>query len=531
MELERSSGILLHITSLSSPFGIGDMGPEAYKFIDFLKASGHTYWQLLPLNPTDEAYSHSPYSSDSAFAGNRLLISPQLLEEEGYVNLKDFDSPKKANGSKVDFKGATAYKEEVLEAAYKEFIRKKTSPVAYKTFCKEHKYWLEDYSLYKVLHNEFGAGWPQWPEDLRDRKITGLRQAGKEHAERIEKVKFVQFLFFSQWKKLTAYAHQNGIRFIGDIPFYVNHDSADCWANSTYFKLDAEKKPEKISGVPPDYFSENGQLWGTPVYEWKELKKNNYDWWVERIRQNLLLFDLVRLDHFRAFAAYWEVPAGEETAINGKWAKTPGNDFFKVIKKEFPEMPLIAEDLGLLDAPVYNLISKYNFPGMNVLQFAFGEEKRENPYLPFNHRPHSIVYTGTHDNNTTKGWFKETDKTTKKHLRQYTGEHVTKKDAHKVLHKLALASVAKLAVVPLQDILGLGKKGLMNIPGSTQGNWSWRLKPEQLPQGKTKKLKKLNKIYGRLPAVNAEKEPTVKKGKKGKKGTGKKPADIKYKQK
>lgn len=513
MELDRSSGILLHLTSLSSPFGIGDMGPEAYKFVDFLKLSGHTYWQLLPLNPTDEAYSHSPYSSDSAFAGNRFLISPELLEEEGYIKLKDFDSPKNATGRKVDFEGAVAYKEEVLEAAYKTFSSKKKKQEGFQEFCKKHDFWLEEYSLFKVLHKVYGGPWTVWPKGIKDRKKADLKKASKDLADQIEKIKFVQFLFFSQWEKLSDYAHQNGIRLFGDIPFYVNHDSADCWANSEYFKLNEELEPEKISGVPPDYFSETGQLWGTPVYDWKKLKANDYDWWVKRIKQNLLLFDLVRLDHFRAFAAYWEVPAGEETAENGKWVKTPGINFFRAIKKEFPDMPLIAEDLGLLDEPVYKLMAKYEFPGMNVLQFAFGGDKKDNPYLPFNHLPQSIVYTGTHDNNTTKAWFKAADKSAKKHLRKYTGEHVTKKDAHKILHEMAWASVAKIAIVPLQDILGLGKKGLMNIPGSTKGNWSWRLKPEQLPgKKKAKKLKKLNKIYGRLPAKPVEE---VKKEEKG----------------
>ncbi|HSI69824.1 MAG TPA: 4-alpha-glucanotransferase [Gillisia sp.] len=496
MELERSSGILLHITSLPSAYGIGDLGPEAYKFIDFVKASGNTWWQLLPLNPTYEKYNHSPYSSDSAFAGNPLLISPEVLEEQGYLNLKDFAKPKISSAGKVEFKKAGEFKEEILDAAFIKFKSKK-KPAAYNKFCKEHAYWLEDYSFFRALAGEYSTSWASWPEGLRDREVASIKKVKKDFGEEIEKVKFIQYIFFSQWKKLIDYAHYEGVKFIGDIPFYITHDSADIWAHQAYFKLDNKKEPTHLSGVPPDYYSKTGQLWGTPVYDWKALKSSGYDWWIERIRQNLFLFDLVRLDHFRAFAAYWEVPAGEKTAIKGKWAKTPGNDFFRIVKKEFPEMPLIAEDLGLLDEPVYKLLEKFNFPGMKVLHFAFGEEKRDNPYLPFNHTPHSIVYTGTHDNNTSKGWYNEADKEAREHLAKISGNKVTTENAHEVLHKLALGSVSKLAIVPMQDILGLGKEGLMNIPGSIKGNWTWRMEEGKLKPNLIKKLRELNELYGR----------------------------------
>lgn len=502
MNIERSSGILIHITSLPSPFGIGDMGPEAYEFIDLLEASGNKYWQLLPLNPTDEAYSHSPYSSDSAFAGNPLLISPEMLEEGGYIDLQNCALPLEKNRDKVDFKKVTQFKEQILENAFENYKKHKNSTTAFNKFCSQHdSTWLKDYSLYKALQQKMKSPWPDWPVELRDRKESALKKAEKDLAESIEKIKYTQFLFFEQWNNLTQYARSAQVKFIGDIPFYVNHDSADCWAHSKYFKLDEKKQPIKISGVPPDYFSKTGQLWGTPVYDWKTLKAHKYDWWVERIRQNMLLYDVVRLDHFRAFSAYWEVPAGDKTAENGKWIKTPGTEFFKVIKKEFPEMPFIAEDLGDLDEPVYKLLRKFDFPGMRVLQFAFGEERTNNPYLPFNHVPHSIVYTGTHDNNTSLGWFAQADKTSKKHFKEYAGINVTGKNAHTVLHKMALQSVARLAIVPMQDILGLGKEGIMNIPGSTKGNWTWRMTYGEIPVNLAEELKSLNELYGRVGAV------------------------------
>ena len=516
MELERSSGVLLHITSLPSPFDIGDLGPEAYKFIDFLKASGHSYWQLLPLNPTYDKFSHSPYSSDSAFAGNPILISPELLVKEGFIKNEQIKEQKNVS-SKVDYSGAGAYKEKIIEAAFRNFQKRSAKPKDYLDFEKKHSSWLSNYALYRALRLKFDKPWDEWPEKYRDRDEKTLKKAKQELSEVIEKKKFIQYLFFSQWDSLIKYAHSQGVQLIGDIPFYINHDSADCWANAHYFKLDGQKKPTKLSGVPPDYFSKTGQLWGTPVYNWKILKENNYDWWVERIRQNLLLFDLVRLDHFRAFAAYWEVPGGDETAENGKWVKTPGTDFFKIVKKEFPEMPLIAEDLGSLDEPVYKLLDRFNFPGMKVLHFAFGEEKRENPYLPFNHIPNGIVYTGTHDNNTSRGWFKNENKVSKHHLQEYSGQKVDSKNVHKVLHRIALNSVAKLAIVPLQDLIGLGEEAIMNIPGSTTGNWTWRATPDQIPVDRAEEFKALNKLYGRIKEEPEEQEKPEKTGSKKKK--------------
>ena len=499
MKLERSSGILLHITSLPGKFGIGDLGPEAFKFLDFLKKSGYTYWQILPLNPTDGIYHHSPYSSHSAFAGNPLLISPELLEEEGYIDLKDFPVPSGMKSEKVIFETVEMYKQQIFNAAYKKFKSSKQKDPDFAEFTKTHEGWLDNYSLYLALRYKFDrANWTNWPKELRDREPEALEKARHELSEQIEREKFIQFLFFSQWSRLILEAHGQGIKIFGDVPFYVNHDSADCWANPEIFKLDEQKEPTHISGVPPDLFSKTGQLWGTPVYDWEELKKDGYEWWMERLRQNLLLFDVVRIDHFRAFADYWEVPAEEKTAINGKWENTPGVDFFKKVQTEFPEMPFIAEDLGILDQPVYDLLDEFDFPGMKVLQFAFGDPNRRNPYIPYNHQFNSIVYTGTHDNNTTRGWLMDSDEKVQEHLDRYTGQKITKENVHEVLGRMALGSIAAIAILPLQDILGLGSEAIMNTPGSTKGNWCWRTTSEEIAGLNTEKLFEENELYGRI---------------------------------
>lgn len=488
----------MHITSLPGKFGIGDLGPEAYKFIDFLKDSGHTYWQLLPLNPTDGVYNHSPYSSHSAFAGNPLLISPELLEKEGFIDLRDFPLPEKIQSKKAIFDTVEAYKASMFDVAYQKYKSENIAGATFSKFKNEHAHWLDTYCLYLALREKFGkANWVDWPAPLRDRHPEAIKNAENEFFEVIEKEKFIQFLFFSQWSMLAETAHKKGIKLFGDVPFYVNHDSADCWAIPNFFKLDENKQPTHISGVPPDMFSDTGQLWGTPVYDWKVLKNDNYGWWIARLRQNLLLFDVVRLDHFRAFAAYWEVPASEKTAINGKWAETPGKDFFKVLQKEYPKMPFIAEDLGVLDQPVYDLLEEFSFPGMKILQFAFGDENRENPYIPYNHVPHTVVYSGTHDNNTTRGWFEQSGPEVKQHIEDYLGMKVTAENIHEVIHRMVLQSVANLAIVPLQDVVGLGGEAIMNVPGSTEGNWSWRITSEEIPLERTAELLKMNELYGR----------------------------------
>lgn len=502
MKIKRSSAILMHITSLPSKYGIGDMGETAYKFIDFLQKSGHSYWQLLPLNPTAAMFSHSPYSSYSAFAGNPLLISPDLLEQEGLLSKKDLKHSLKLNQQSVEFDKVYQLKYELLDRAYNNFRENKSfHEKAFITFCVENRDWLEDYSLYLTLKEKFKTNWPNWPEKIRDRHSEVIENYKQQMQEEIEKEKFIQYIFFSQWQSLVNYSHDKKIGFVGDIPFYVNHDSADCWSHMEYFKLDKNKMPTKVSGVPPDYFSESGQLWGTPVYDWKALQRNKFDWWIARLRQNLRLYDIVRLDHFRAFSAYWEVPEKEETAINGNWVNVPGKAFFKEVEKEFPEMPFIAEDLGELDQPVYDLLKAFDFPIMKVLQFAFGDNMGTNPYILHNHIQNSVAFTGTHDNNTTVGWFQAADKKEKERISQYVGGEVTDKNVHEIMHRMVLMSVSQLAIVPIQDILGLDEDAIMNRPGTSEGNWAWRLLPDQLPQEKTGELLEMNIRYGRFKKV------------------------------
>ena len=498
MIFSRSSGLLLHITSLPSPYGIGDMGPSAFEFVDFLHRAGQKYWQLLPLTPTKTFYGNSPYSSPSAFAGNTLLISPEKLIEDGYLKKNDLKHTVKFNTGKVLFEKVVTFKAKVLEKAFINFSKKKGPQIEFDNFCKENKSWLDDYALFTSLKDRFEAkSWVAWPGDLRDRKPAALKKAYTELEEKVEKEKFFQFIFFQQWQELKKYCHQQDVRLIGDIPFYVNHDSADCWANAKYFKLNEEKEPVVVSGVPPDYFSETGQLWGTPVYDWNLLKKEQFGWWIDRIRQNLLLFDVVRLDHFRAFSAFWEVPAGEDTAINGKWTKCPGHDFFRKVREIFPAMPFIAEDLGDVDKAVFRLRDKFKLPGMKILLFAFGEGMGNNQYIPHHHPQNSLVYTGTHDNNTVAGWYQSADKEDRKRLSSYTGQRITSGNVHQVLQRMALGSVADLAVLPIQDVLGLREEAIMNRPGTTTDNWTWRLRPGLLTDTLADQLKELNDIYGR----------------------------------
>ncbi|SDK84146.1 4-alpha-glucanotransferase [Catalinimonas alkaloidigena] len=503
MNIERSSGILLHITSLPSAYGIGDLGPAAYEFVDFLVDAGQSWWQLLPLNPTEMGSGNSPYSGLSAFAGNPLLISPEVLIEEGYLQKSDLSKTPSFPTDKTDFEKVIPFRVQLLEKAYRAFRERGTTKQqkAFRKFCKAQKFWLDDFALYMALRQYFnGTSWSEWPEPIRLRKKKALKEISQEVADTIEREQFLQYEFFRQWFALKSYCQRREVGLFGDIPFYVGYDSADVWANQHIFNLDSDGKSKTVSGVPPDYFSKTGQRWGTPVFRWDVLKDENYGWWVDRIDQNLAMFDLIRLDHFRAFSAFWEVPADEETAINGQWSPGPGKSFFKLLKKHYPSLPIVAEDLGDIDAPVRKLMHKFDLPGMRVLQFAFGDGMPKGIYIPHHHDVNAIVYTGTHDNNTTRGWYDNmSTPEDRKRLQAYAGQRVTKVNVHDVVLRLAMSSVAQLAVFPMQDALGLGEEAIMNRPSVAQGNWAWRLEPNKLTPELAHHLRELTLLYDRLP--------------------------------
>lgn len=504
---KRSGGVLLHITSLPSRFGIGDLGPEAYKFADFVHEAGLTYWQILPLNPVEGKSGYSPYSGLSAFAGNPILISPEMLVKEKYLKEEDLDVKLSSDASRINFEELIPVKVKMLDKAYQRFLRKKTSSQEqqFQEFCKNHAYWLEDFALYMSIKNHRdGQAWFQWPRKLRDREKDSMANMQKQLGNAITKEKFMQFLFFRQWEALHDYCREKNIHFFGDLPFYVGYDSADVWAHSDIFKLNDNKSPEAIAGVPPDYFSETGQLWGMPVFDWKKLRRKKYTWWVHRLSHNLQMFDLIRLDHFRAFSAYWEVPAGETTAINGAWKKGPGSRLFRRLKRKHPQMPIIAEDLGDIDQPVYDLMEKFKMPGMKVLLFAFGDGMPQNPYIPHHHTENAVVYTGTHDNNTTRGWYENgADAKDKKRLKDYVGnEKITGQNVTDHMIRMAWASIGKLAVIPMQDFLNLGEEAIMNRPSTAEGNWLWRVQPDAASPGLVKKIRQQLTLYDRLNSEN-----------------------------
>ncbi|MBI5740891.1 MAG: 4-alpha-glucanotransferase [Nitrospirae bacterium] len=496
---KRSSGILLHITSLPSRYGIGDLGPEAYRFADFLAASQQRFWQILPLNVTCTAYGSSPYSSFSAFAGNHLLISPERMVRDGFLSESDIHGAPEFPVDRVDYTAVEKYKEDVLTLAFRRNREHLPDHNDFLEFCREHAHWLDNYSLFISIKTRLGGiEWGNWPVEIRDRKENALEEWCEKLQEEILREKFLQYLFFTQWTSLRNYCDSVNIKILGDIPIYVNHDGSDVWSNPEIFSLDDEKKPAFVSGVPPDYFSATGQLWGHPVYHWDVLKKTGYAWWMKRIEHNLRLFHFFRIDHFRGFAGYWEVPAAEKTAINGKWVKAPAEDFFKTTMKHFPHISIVAEDLGIITDDVREVMKKFGFPGMKVLLFAFTEDLPTNPYAPHNHVKNCVVYTGTHDNNTIRGWFrKELDHEGKKRLFDYLGREVTEKTVHWEIIRLAMMSVADIAIIPMQDILGLGEKDRMNLPASPSDNWEWRMLPEQLTPSLSKKLSEMTKIYGR----------------------------------
>jgi 4-alpha-glucanotransferase len=499
-ENKRGAGVLLHISSLPSPFGIGDLGPEAKKIADFLYHSGQTYWQFLPLNPTEQGQAHSPYSSISSRAGNTLFISPDLLANEGLIDHEDLDQYHLPQENKINFTEAEQVKTEIFEKVWENFQLKKGHQLqhGYKEFCRKEAYWLDDFSLYMLLKKLYeNKPWFEWPEEYKMREKHGLKKLLSNNEEQIRKIQWLQFLFAKQWQELRNYCNAKGIKFFGDLPFYVSYDSVDVWAHRDFFSLDKEGNMIGVAGVPPDAFSDDGQLWGMPVFLWNVHKKHHYEWWIERLKKNMELFDLLRLDHFRAFADYWEVAASEKTARNGEWKRGPREDLFNAVKKALGELPFIAEDLGEINDAVYELRDKFAFPGMKILQFAFGREMPKSIYIPHNYSENFAAYTGTHDNNTIRGWYRQEGNQHHHQLEQYIGKPVTEENIHLEMGRLALSSVANIAILPIQDVLGLDETARMNTPASSENNWQWRLLPGQITKEAGKQLKEWTTLFNR----------------------------------
>ncbi|WP_367867289.1 malto-oligosyltrehalose synthase [Pedobacter sp. WC2423] len=498
---ERGAGILMHITSLPSAFGIGDIGPEAINFMDFLASSGQKYWQILPLNPVLETQAYSPYASSSVMAANPLLISPELLIKDGFLEPGEVKAKHRKVKRKVNFASAVQEKKLLLSSAYQRFKQKtEGKDQAFSDFSFDEAYWLDDYAMHEVLKTlNADKHWYEWPIELKGRELSALSKVKEQYEEAINEVKWYQFIFFRQWNELKAYAVNLNIKLIGDLPFYAALDSCDVWANQELFEIGSSGEMRAIAGVPPDYFNADGQLWGMPVYNWKAMKKSNYDWWVKRIRRNIDLYDLIRLDHFRAFSSYWEVPAGSSSARFGNWKQGPGSQVFDILAANFGNIPFIAEDLGEIDTEVVALRDHYHLPGMKVLQFAFGEDSPASVHAPHNFTAaNCLVYTGTHDNNTTRNWYeKDIDQDDRARIDSYTGLKVSKRNISRVLIRLAYASTANVVIVPIQDILNKGAKARMNVPASIKKNWVWRVKSKELNDAVRVYLHDLVKLYGR----------------------------------
>jgi 4-alpha-glucanotransferase len=496
---DRGAGLILHPTSLPGPFGVGDLGPEAFRFVDFLADGAQTLWQMLPLGPT--GYGYSPYAARSAFAGNSLLISPERLVEDGLLEQSEIDDASGESGAAVDFGTAETAKRSLLERAVARLLEMPALRTELDAFREAHRAWLDDFALFTALGEiAGGTAWPEWSPGLRSRNRRAMERARVEHRPAVAYHAAVQFLFWRQWDALRQYANEHGVRIVGDVPIFVALDSADVWANPQNFWLDKEGQPTVVAGVPPDAFSETGQRWGNPLYRWDALEQADYGWWIERFRAALDTFDVIRIDHFRGFAGYWEIPASEETAVNGRWVTGPGERLFAAAGRALGELPIVVEDLGEITEDVLELRDQLGYPGMKVLQFAF-DSGPTNPYLPHNHVANAIVYTGTHDNDTTVGWWETVGDQTRHYLRQYLS--VEGSDIGWDLIRAAYRSVADLAIVPVQDVLGLGSDARMNFPGRSDGNWAWRLLPGQLTDEHAEHLRDLAHLYGRAPQSGA----------------------------
>ncbi len=494
----RGNGILLHVTSLPSAYGIGDFGPAAYRFVEALERARQHYWQILPLNPTRARYGNSPYSSPSAFALNTLLISPELLARDGFIDPEDLEPHPDLPEDRVAFEAVAWYRERLLGLAHRRFCESEPES-DYESFCTRAAWWLDDHALFTALTDHYhDLPWNRWPEEVRTRLPEALEEMRERLTDRIGKEMFFQYLADRQWSALRRHCTDRGVQVIGDIPIYVAYESADVWANPGIFKLDGNLRPTVVAGVPPDIFSSTGQLWGNPVYDWAALQAQGYDWWVRRIARSGELYDLFRIDHFRAFADYYEVPAGDATAERGTWVDGPGADFFEALARRLPCFAIVAEDLGANTPAVQGLLDRFGFPGMKILLFAFGEGLPESAHAPHNYVPNLICYTGTHDNNTARGWFEEeASEEDKQRFFAYVGREVGAGEVHRDLVRLAMTSVARASIIPMQDVLGLGAEARMNYPSTSDGNWEWRMTPAEFADAPLDWIRGLTVLSGR----------------------------------
>jgi 4-alpha-glucanotransferase len=506
---KRRSGLLLHLSSLPGKYGIGDLGPEAFKFIDQLATARQSIWQILPIGPT--GYGDSPYQSFSSFAGNPLFVSPEWLVEEGLLPGSTLENAPRFPAGRVDFERVTPWRMEVLHKAFNALSTragKKLVP-EFEQFQHVAAEWLDEFALFMALRDQWpDRGWVDWPEELRSRNLHALKQARVEYIDRVRFHQFTQFLFFRQWNRMRGHAYEHGISIFGDIPIFVSHESSDVWASQSLFQLDEGGRPTKVAGVPPDYFSETGQRWGNPLYDWDRMAAEGYRWWINRVGGSLKLLDLVRIDHFRGFEAYWEIPAEAPTAATGQWIPGPREKLFEAIRNALGDLPVVAENLGVITPPVEQLRESFGFPGMHVLQFAFSGDNAM--HLPHNYERNAVAYTGTHDNDTTVGWFTaEPGKTTTQSAKEVAAErkravrylNANPKEIHWSLIRTVWQSVSQTAVAPVQDVLGLGNDARMNLPGTASGNWRWRLKPGQLKPEPLARLAELTMLYDRAPRI------------------------------
>lgn len=490
----RTSGVLMPISSLPSPYGIGTMGKAARKFVDFLKKGGQKYWQILPICPT--SYGDSPYQSFSSFAGNPYFIDLEILCKEKLLTKKECESFDWGGSEQyVDYGIMYVSRYALLRKVYNRFV--KDIPQEYWDFCDANKEWLDEYALFMALKDaNGGAAWSEWSDELKYRHVDALNTAREQYADDVNFYKMLQYLFFKQWNELKAYANENGVEIIGDVPIYVAGDSADVWANPEQFYLDEERNPIDVAGCPPDAFSADGQLWGNPLFRWDVMKKDGYSWWTKRISAMAELYDIVRIDHFRGFDSYYAIPAKDETAVNGEWRQGPGMDLFCVLEQKLGKLPIIVEDLGFLTPSVHQLLKDSGFPGMKVIQFAF-DSREGSDYLPHNYPTHCVVYTGTHDNDTSMGWMKTAPKESVKFAKEYL--NLTKEEGYNWgMMRAAWSSVADMAIVPMQDLLGLGSESRMNTPSTLGNNWKWRATADQIDSKLANKLYKYTQMYGRL---------------------------------